>query len=326
MSRRPESETGPAIRLAGLRKVYTTRGRPPVVAVDGLDLTVERGEIFGLLGPNGAGKTTTVEICEGLLDATSGVVEVLGLEWGRDAERIRAQIGVSLQDTRLFEKQTVAELCALFAGLYEPSRTVAELIALVQLEEKANTRYAHLSGGQRQRLAVATALAGRPELLFLDEPTTGLDPQSRRALWDVIRAYRDEDGGTVVLTTHYMEEAAQLCDRVMVVDHGKAIALGTPAQLIAGLGAAHVVEVRAPGLAARVEEGVLGGIDGILEQHAEGDRLHLSVTEPHVALPGILRAFERASIELDALTTRHTSLEDVFVHLTGRQLRDGGES
>ena len=156
MSRAAHGGRGPAIRLAGLRKVYTTRGRPPVVAVDGLDLTVERGEIFGLLGPNGAGKTTTVEICEGLLDATEGVVEVLGMDWGGDAEQIRARIGVSLQDTRLFEKQTVAELCALFAGLYEPSRSVEELIALVQLEEKADTRYAHLSGGQRQRLAVAT--------------------------------------------------------------------------------------------------------------------------------------------------------------------------
>jgi ABC-2 type transport system ATP-binding protein len=316
-----------AIELRGLRKVYEPKGRAPTVAVDGLDLGVRRGEIVGLLGPNGAGKTTTVEICEGLLEPSAGEVRVLGMDWAHDGDRIRERIGVSLQDTRLFEKQTVRELCAMFCGLYEGGRTADELIALVQLEEKQDTRYANLSGGQRQRLAVATALAGRPDLLFLDEPTTGLDPQSRRALWEVIRAYRDRQRGTVVLTTHYMEEAAQLCDRVMIVDHGRAIAAGTPAELIASLGVAHVVEVRAPDLARRFDAAALdaAALPGVAERQLDGDRLTLSVAAPHLVVPALLRALDRAGIELEGLSTRHTSLEDVFVHLTGRHLRDGGE-
>jgi ABC-2 type transport system ATP-binding protein len=226
----------PAIQLRGLRKVYQ-KGRQQVVAVDSLDLEVQRGEVFGLLGPNGAGKTTTVEICEGLTEPSGGEVLVLGQQWGRGRDReLRRRLGVCLQETRFFEKQSVRETLDLFHAFYGDGRSVAAVLQLVSLEEKADVRQSRLSGGQRQRLAVATALLGAPELLFLDEPTTGLDPQSRRQLWEVVRAFR-RDGGTVLLTTHYMEEAAQLCDRVGVVDHGRMIALGTPAELIRTLGA-----------------------------------------------------------------------------------------
>ena len=239
--------TGPAIEIRNLRKVYTRR-RKSVVAVDCLDLTIERGEVFGLLGPNGAGKTTTVEICEGLLPPTSGEVHILGQRWDNgNAQALRERIGVCLQETFFYEKQTVREILTLFRSLFAESRTVDEAIALVSLEEKANTRSVELSGGQRQRLAVATSLLGRPHLLFLDEPTTGLDPQSRRQLWDIIRGFRAQ-GGTVLLTTHYMEEAEQLCNRVAIIDHGAVIALGTPDQLIASLGGDHVVEISAAGI------------------------------------------------------------------------------
>ncbi|MBS2018317.1 MAG: ABC transporter ATP-binding protein [Deltaproteobacteria bacterium] len=216
-----------AVRCRDLVKKYGD-----VTAVAGLDLEVWKGECFGMLGPNGAGKTTTVEILEGLLEPTSGDVEVLGRRWGKGDQELRERIGVSLQQTFLPERLTVRELVALFRSLYASGISVDAAIDLVALGEKANARYAALSGGQRQRLAVACALVGEPELLFLDEPTTGLDPQSRRMLWDVVAAFKAK-GGSVVLTTHYMEEAERLCDRVGVVDHGKMIAVGTPLELIA---------------------------------------------------------------------------------------------
>src|SRR6476619_1316078 len=234
------SNHAPAIVCKQLVKVYD--GKPPVEAVRGLDLEVQVGECFGLLGPNGAGKTTTLEIVEGLLDPTAGEVEVLGLRWGHDDREIRRKIGISLQETRLSDKLTVRETVTLFRSFYPTGPTPEEAIAAVSLEEKARTYVDKLSGGQRQRLAVATALVGEPELLFLDEPTTGLDPQSRRQLWDVIRSLKDR-GRTVVVTTHYMDEAERLCDRVAVIDHGKVIAQGTPAELIARVGGEHVIDL-----------------------------------------------------------------------------------
>ena len=220
-----------ALVVKGLRKSYAD-----VRAVDGLDLEVRTGECFGLLGPNGAGKTTTIEICEGLLERDSGDLEILGMTWENDADTLRDRLGIQLQDTQLSEKLTVRETLQLFRSFYKAGREVADVIRLVQLDEKANARVGSLSGGQKQRLAIACALAGNPELLFLDEPTTGLDPQSRRQLWTLIEEFRAA-GRTILLTTHYMDEAEKLCDRVAIVDHGHIIALGSPHELIESIGA-----------------------------------------------------------------------------------------
>jgi ABC-2 type transport system ATP-binding protein len=224
----------PALRVRGLRKAYDD-----VIAVDGLDLQVDAGECFGLLGPNGAGKTTTMEICEGLLSADSGSVEVLGRRWESDARDLRELLGIQLQDTQLSEKLTVDETLILFQSFYRDARDVGEVIDKVELGEKRYSRVGSLSGGQKQRLAVACALVGNPELLFLDEPTTGLDPHSRRQLWELIAKFQAE-GRTIVLTTHYMEEAERLCDRVAIVDHGKIIALGSPRDLVDSIDVSHL--------------------------------------------------------------------------------------
>jgi ABC-2 type transport system ATP-binding protein len=211
-----------------------------VVAVDRLSFQVGRGECFGLLGPNGAGKTTTIEILEGLLEPDAGEVQILGMTWRGHDRELRQRIGVQLQETQLAEKLTVEETLRLFRSFYHRGRTIDELLGLVELESKRRSWVGKLSGGQRQRLAVACALAGDPDLLFLDEPTTGLDPQSRRQLWQLLAQFRSQ-GGTVLLTTHYMDEAETLCDRVAIVDHGKVMAEGSPRQLIATLGAPRVV-------------------------------------------------------------------------------------
>ena len=245
----------PAVRCDTLTKRYGD-----VVAVDRLSLTVRRGECFGLLGPNGAGKTTTIEIFEGLLAPDTGDVEVLGLGWRTHDAELRQRLGIQLQETQLAEKLTVEETLRLFRAFYHRGRTIDELLRIVELEGKRASWVGKLSGGQKQRLAVACALAGAPDLLFLDEPTTGLDPQSRRQLWGVLERFR-AGGGTIVLTTHHMDEAEELCDRVAVVDHGRLIALGTPQELIGALAAPRVV-------------------------------------------------------------THHGTLEDVFMSLTGRHLRD----
>ncbi|MGD2217111.1 MAG: ABC transporter ATP-binding protein, partial [Gemmatimonadales bacterium] len=226
-----------AVSCRGLKKSYGD-----VVAVDGLDLEVFAGECFGLLGPNGAGKTTTVEILEGLLEPDAGDVEILGMRWGADDRAIRQRLGIQLQETQLAEKLTVEETLRIFRSFFERGRSVDEVLKIVELEEKRSAWVSRLSGGQQQRLAVASALVSEPELLFLDEPTTGLDPQSRRQLWELVLKFK-ASGGTVLLTTHYMEEAERLCDRVAIVDNGRVIALGTPSELIARLGAEHVVEI-----------------------------------------------------------------------------------
>ncbi len=293
------------------------------MAVAGLDLTVGAGECFGLLGPNGAGKTTTIEILEGLTPPDSGEVEVLGSPWrdGAAGRALRERLGIQLQETQLADKLTVAETLDLFRSFYRNSQTVDEVLALVELEEKRRARVVTLSGGQKQRLAVACALVSKPELLFLDEPTTGLDPQSRRQLWEIIRRFR-EAGGTVLLTTHYMEEAERLCDRVAIMDHGKVIALGTPRELIASLGAEHVVEFAlSDGVADELMDG-LRGLAGVTAVRAAGGGLSLTVTELHRTLPALLALLQQRRLELSSLTTHHATLDDVFVALTGRQLRD----
>jgi ABC-2 type transport system ATP-binding protein len=319
-----------AIRCSSLFKRYD--GKPPVEAVNGLDLTVEMGECFGLLGPNGAGKTTTIEIIEGLTEPTSGDVEVLGMRWGRHDDGIKQRIGISLQETKLSEKLSVRETLTLFRSFYWRGMEPDQVMRRVSLEEKAKAWVGKLSGGQRQRLAVACALVGDPDLLLLDEPTTGLDPQSRRQLWDIIWEFRRQ-GRTVLLTTHYMDEAERLCDRVAIVDHGKVIALGTPRELILSLGGEHIIEFTVSnGQASRVAsapraDGVaeterLAGLPSVRSVRTEEGHIRLSVAEVHVALPALLNTLEAQQCELSSLSTRHASLEDVFVTLTGRHLRD----
>ncbi len=313
------SSSATAIRCRGLRKTYKARSGV-VQAVKGLDLEVRKGECFGLLGPNGAGKTTTIEILEGLLGATAGDVEVLGMRWGMQDDELRQRIGISLQETRFTEKLSVHETLVLFRSFYRSGRCPAEVMSEVGLNEKADSWVGKLSGGQRQRLAVGCALVGNPELLFLDEPTTGLDPQSRRQLWDTIRRL-GEQGKTTLLTTHYMDEAERLCGRVAVIDHGEMIALGTPAELIASLGGNHIVEFAlANGFSLTANE--LNSLPAVLESRQEAGGIALTVTEPHVAIPSLLRTVQDKGLDLIRLTTRHASLEDVFVHLTGRRLRD----
>jgi ABC-2 type transport system ATP-binding protein len=307
-----------AIQCRDLRKTYDGK----VEAVRGLSLEIQGGECFGLLGPNGAGKTTTIEILEGLLDPTSGQVTILGHTWQKNSREVREWLGISLQETRLSEKLTVRETIELFASFYREPRSAEEVLDDLQLDEKADAYVGKLSGGQRQRLAVATALVGNPKILFLDEPTTGLDPQSRRQLWDIIRNFQ-RGGGTVLLTTHYMDEAERLCDRLAIVDHGQVIAEGTPSDLIDRLGGHHVVEFEASGNStdgtALDTWRALPGVESV--RHDDG-LVCLTVREPHLTIPTLLDAVEKQGAQLLHLTTRQASLEDVFVKLTGRHLRE----
>jgi ABC-2 type transport system ATP-binding protein len=306
---------GVALRCVGLVKRY-----PDVTAVNGIDLEVRAGECFGLLGPNGAGKTTTVEIFEGLTEPDDGLVEVLGTHWGKGQDRaLRNRFGVQLQETQLSEKLTVAETVTLFRSFYTRGRDVESIVSLVELEEKRDARVGKLSGGQKQRLALACALAGDPELLFLDEPTTGLDPQARLKLWDIVEQFRAR-GGSIVLTTHYMEEAARLCDRVAIMDHGRVIALDTPTKLIESLGAEQIVDFSVRG---EMDEGELKNLAGVRNVRPTNDGYALTVSDIGTALPALLAEIERQRAEMLSLTTHQATLEDVFVSLTGRMLRDG---
>ncbi|HEV8120462.1 MAG TPA: ABC transporter ATP-binding protein [Candidatus Polarisedimenticolia bacterium] len=320
---------GVAIRCRGLRKRFKSRSGA-VEAVQGLDLEVRQGECFGLLGPNGAGKTTTIEILEGLQQATSGEVEVLGSTWGAHAEALRQRLGISLQETRFAEKLSVEETLTLFRSFYRRGLEPEEGMRLVSLQDKRRAWVGKLSGGQKQRLAVACALVGDPDLLFLDEPTTGLDPQSRRSLWEVIRDLRAR-GRTILLTTHYMDEAERLCDRVAVVDAGRVIALGSPMELVARLGGDHVIEFAleerrdasdAAGALRRLDESDYQALPGVRGARLDAGGVSLTVTEPHRTLPALLERLASEGLALARLTTRHVSLEDVFVNLTGRHLRD----
>jgi ABC-2 type transport system ATP-binding protein len=313
--KRVQRDSAPvALSCSGLIKRYSD-----VTAVNGLDLEVYVGECFGLLGPNGAGKTTSVEIFEGLTRPDDGTLEVLGCRWGGGRDReLRSRFAVQLQETKLAEKLTVAETLRLFRSFYERGRSVDEVIRMVALEEKRNSRVGKLSGGQLQRLSIACALVGDPELLFLDEPTTGLDPQARLQLWGIVEQFR-AGGGTVFLTTHYMEEAARLCDRVAVMDMGRIIALGTPAELIASLGADQVVEFSFEG---EVPSDALQALPGVRGLRSGENSYALTVSDIGSALPALLAELARHRAELVTLTTHQATLEDVFVSLTGRTLRD----
>ena len=373
---------GASLLLRGVKKAFAD-----VKAVDGLDLEVARGECFGLLGPNGAGKTTTIEICEGLTAPDDGTVEVLGLNWRTGAGELRQRIGIQLQETQFPDKLTVEETLRMFRSFYKRGISVDESIATAQLEEKRKGRVGTLSGGQKQRLAMACALVGDPELLFLDEPTTGLDPQARRHLWDLVDELK-QAGRTIILTTHYMDEAERLCDRVAIMDHGKVIALGTPKELIALVGGENIVEFavveshgsqvsesrpgapgshgslvpkgegpgaptpasnvslvpkgegppppgrgpvrgdRDPGAPtstvahAVVDAGPLLAIPGVQSHRVDAGLHQLSVSELHLAVPAIFAAIAGQGLTLSEFRTHSASLEDVFVGLTGRNLRD----
>jgi ABC-2 type transport system ATP-binding protein len=310
------SPAASALRCRGLVKRFGA-----VVAVAGLDLDVRGGECFGMLGPNGAGKTTTVEILEGLTAPDEGEVEVLGERWHGDGLALRGRLGVQLQETKFPDKLQVDEVMTLFRSFYPRGMTTSEALAVVDLQEKAGARVNTLSGGQKQRLSLACALIGDPELLFLDEPTTGLDPQSRRQTWEIVEGMKAR-GRTVMITTHYMEEAARLCDRVAVVDHGKVIALDTPRALVASLGAEHVVEFAVDDGVALSETALaaLPTVEGVV---FESGSWRLTVREVHRTVPALLAALAERGAAPNHLTTHHATLEDVFMSLTGRRLRDG---
>lgn len=309
----------PALLLSGVRKAFED-----VVAVNSLDLEVTRAECFGLLGPNGAGKTTTIEICEGLTNPDEGIVELLGLNWRTGASELRQRIGVQLQETQFPEKLTVEEVLRLFRSFFRSGISLEESIQTAQLEEKRGSRVGALSGGQKQRLAMACALVGDPELLFLDEPTTGLDPQARRHLWELVERLK-QAGRTIILTTHYMDEAERLCDRVAIMDHGRILALGTPQQLIASVGGEHIVEFAITGQESGsivADSTLLTAIPGVQSHRMDAGLHQLSVCELHTAVPRIFAELARHGLYLSEFRTHSATLEDVFVGLTGRNLRD----
>jgi ABC-2 type transport system ATP-binding protein len=291
---------------------------PKVLAVDGVDLDVAPGEVFGLLGPNGAGKTTTLEMIEGLTPPDEGEISIGGLDWRRHGPQIRARIGVQLQATSLYNKITPREALDLFGSYYPRRRPTEELLALVQLGEKADAYHVTLSGGQAQRLALALALVNDPEVVFLDEPTAGLDPQGRRSLWEVVRGMKGA-GRTVVLTTHYMEEAESLCDRLAILDHGRILRSGTPAELIASLGIPSVVELTFAG-PAPAPDGFAERLGTAIERR--GDVWEIPTRDPKALLPRLLTLTEAEGLDYDQVHVRRATLEDVFLQLTGRSLRD----
>ena len=306
----------PALSVRGLVKRYAD-----VIAVDGLDLEVRAGECFGLLGPNGAGKTTTIEICEGLTQPDAGDVVVLGRRWTESARALRERLGIALQDTQLADKLTVEETLNLFASFYAVSRQVSEVIDMVSLGEKRTSRVVGLSGGQKQRLAVACAMVGEPELLFLDEPTTGLDPQSRRQMWELVERYK-ATGRTVVLTTHYMEEAEVLCDRVAIVDHGKVIALGTPGELKSSIPGGYVIRLHVseakPDLLQQLER--MPGVTDVRKSAPTAVDIYADRGGALIAEIASLATLAR--VDLQDVRISEPSLENLFLHHTGRSLRD----
>ena len=279
---------------------------------------------MGLLGPNGAGKTTTIEMLEGLKTPDAGQIEILGLGWASDGHDIRERIGVQLQETKLEDKLTVLEAVTLFASFYRRRRPVDDVLAEVALEEKRDARYENLSGGQKQRLALACALVNQPDLLFLDEPTTGLDPQARRRVWEIVERFVTA-GGTVVLTTHYMEEAERLADEVVIVDQGKVIEAGPPREVVARLGAEAVVELHVgddPAAAAELGDAELGAIPGVQSVRREPGVLVFSTTAVQASVGALLALLADWGVALEDLRTHRPTLEDVFVSLTGKHLRD----
>ncbi len=286
--------------------------------MDGIDLRVEPGQCLGLLGPNGAGKTTTVEMLEGLCTPDSGIIELFGSRWGegRDFE-LRQRLGVQLQETTLADKLEVEEVLCLFRSFCERGRRISDVLEWVGLEREKHMRYHTLSGGQKQRVALACALVGDPELLFLDEPTTGLDPRARQSLWQVVERFR-HGGGTVLITTHYMEEAAALCDRVAIMDRGKLIVEGTPAELVDGLGKVQFVEFES---AIDVDVERFQALPGVLSVARRDRKIRLRADRDLAALSAVLGELQRQAVIPIGLSTHQATLDDVFLQLTGRDLQ-----
>lgn len=307
----------PVILCRELKKQFDSK-----LAVAGIDLVVEPGSCQGLLGPNGAGKTTTVEMLEGLSVPTSGTIELFGKSWGKGHDtELRLRIGAQLQETILADKLHVDEVLTLFRSFYPKGRDVSALLTLLGLTEERHKQYCRLSGGQKQRVAVATALVGAPDLLFLDEPTTGLDPRARHALWEVVREFRAQ-GGTVLLTTHYMEEAAALCDSIAIIDQGQIIAHGSPRSLIDGLGDVQFVEFE---LSRALDEEPLRHLPGVRRFDQTKNHYRLTLDRSLEALRITLLELERQGLVPIGLSTHQATLDDVFLQLTGRGLTRDGE-
>ncbi len=289
-----------------------------VKAVDGISFHVTQGEVFGMLGPNGAGKTTTVEIVEGLRAADGGTATVLGIDVSRDSRAVKERIGVQPQSPALFPSLTVRETIGFFAGMYRKSLPASRIVELAALQASRNIQFKNLSGGQQQRLSVSLAFVNDPEIIFLDEPTTGLDPQARRAMWDVIETFR-HTGKTVVLTTHYMEEAQRLCDRIAIMDYGRIIALDTPQRLIESHTRESAIQFKMkdyPG------DEVITGLPDVCKVHRDGDDIIVYTNNIPSTIGGLLGMASQRSAELSELFVRQATLEDVFLKLTGKRIRD----
>jgi len=316
-------QPGLALCARGLRKSF---GELSVLR--GIDLELRRGTCLGLLGPNGAGKTTTIEILEGLQQADAGEVQVLGMQWAQDARAIREAIGVQLQETQFQDKLSVYEVLRLFRSFYRKGKSVEEVLELVSLGEKQKARIKTLSGGQKQRLSIGCALISNPELLFLDEPSTGLDPQARRRVWEIVQAFK-QAGGSVLLTTHYMDEAERLADDLLIVDGGQVIAKGSPASIISSLGASSFVEFEPQGERLPADDALLAlpGVESVSHEAAAAESpnaclVRLAVTDTQAAITALLALLGETGIGVEGLGTHRPTLEDVFVHLTGKHLRD----
>ena len=310
-----------AVNVTDLIKTYPDPEGGEFNAVDGLSFEVQPGEVFGILGPNGAGKTTTLEIIEGLKQATSGRAEVGGIDVAHDPKAVKERIGVQLQASSYFEQLTLTEILELFGSFYSRSRRPGELLERVGLSEKRNAQVRHLSGGQAQRFSIVAALVNDPDVVFLDEPTTGLDPQARRNAWDLIQSI-NEEGKTVILTTHYMEEAEVLSDRIAIVDHGQLRALDTPAGLIGRLDAGHQISFSLPGA---VDESALRSIPGVVQLRSRlngSANYELVVDRPAESVPALYAWAGAASARLEDVQIRSATLEDVFLDVTGRALRN----